>query len=84
MTAQDSKKIKVMKGTVVSDVMDKTIVVEVSRVKTHPLYSKKYSVTSKFKAHDAENSCKIGDKVDIAPCRPFSREKKYIVVKKTT
>jgi small subunit ribosomal protein S17 len=68
------------KGVVTSDKMDKTVVVAVISFKTHPKYKKKYKVTKKYKAHDAENKCKIGDIVEIAPCHPISKDKSYKIV----
>jgi small subunit ribosomal protein S17 len=68
------------KGMVVSDKMNKTIVVAVDIYKTHPKYKKKYRSTKKYKAHDEENKYKIGDKVEIVPCRPMSKDKRYEVV----
>ncbi len=76
------KKIKRIKGVVISEAMDKTIVANVSRVITHPLYHKKYAVTKKYKAHCEENNYKIGDVVELAPCKPISKDKHYIVIKK--
>lgn len=67
------------KGIVVSDKMNKTVVVAVNTLKTHPKYKKKYQSTKKYKAHDEENSYKIGDMVEIIPCRPLSKDKNYIV-----
>ena len=68
------------KGTVVSDKMDKTIVVAVVSFKTHTKYKKKYKSTKKYKAHDAENKYKVGDIVEIIPCRPMSKDKRYQVI----
>ena len=68
------------KGTVVSDKMDKTVVVEVSSFKTHPKYLKKYRSNKRYKAHDQENKYKIGDVVELIPCRPMSKGKSYKVV----
>ena len=62
-------------GTVVSDKMDKTIVVEVVRKFKHPLYKKYIKTTKKFKAHDEKNECGIGDYVEIAETRPLSKDK---------
>jgi small subunit ribosomal protein S17 len=59
--------------------MDKTVVVRVERVKEHPIYRKKYTVTTNFKAHDADNSCQIGDLVEISETRPISRDKRWLV-----
>ena len=61
--------IRTLRGTVVSDKMDKTVVVAVQTVKEHPLYRKKYKVTTKFKAHDEANACHIGDLVEIFESR---------------
>ncbi|MCK5084636.1 MAG: 30S ribosomal protein S17 [Candidatus Pacebacteria bacterium] len=65
-------------GIVVSDKMDKTVVVKVDRLKMHPIYRKKYKISKKYKAHDAENKFKIGDKVKIIEVKPISREKKWV------
>jgi small subunit ribosomal protein S17 len=64
--------------------MDKTVVVTVERVKEHPLYRKKYAATSRFKAHDADNSCQVGDVVEITESRPISRDKRWVVARKLT
>jgi len=72
---------KTLKGVVVSDKMDKTVVVSVSRFVKHPKYGKYYNVTKKYKAHDEGNVCKIGDEVEIAETRPISKDKKFKVVK---
>jgi len=71
---------KLLKGVVVSDKMDKTVVVTVSRFVKHPLYGKFYKVSKKYKAHDEENKCKIGDKVEIIETRPISKDKRFKVV----
>ena len=71
---------KVLKGVVVSDKMDKTIVVSVSRFVKHPLYGKFYKVSKKYKAHDENNKYKIGDTVEIVSTRPISKDKKFRVV----
>jgi small subunit ribosomal protein S17 len=67
-------------GRVVSDKMDKTVVVAVERVVTHPLYGKKFRRTKKYKAHDEENRCRVGDLVRIEETRPLSKEKRWRVV----
>ncbi len=67
-------------GRVVSDKMDKTIVVAVDYLKPHPLYRKIIRKTSKFHAHDEENSCKTGDVVRIEETRPLSRTKCWRVI----
>jgi small subunit ribosomal protein S17 len=71
---------KILKGVVVSDKMDKTIVVSVSRFVKHPLYGKFYKVSKKYKAHDEDNKYKIGDKVEIAETRPISKDKNFSVI----
>ena len=70
-----------MVGMVVSDKMDKTVVVLVERMVKHPLYHKYIRKRSKFSAHDEANSCHIGDKVLITGCRPLSRTKRWRVSK---
>ncbi|MBI2415708.1 MAG: 30S ribosomal protein S17 [Candidatus Kerfeldbacteria bacterium] len=67
-------------GQVVSDAMDKTIVVKVSRVRTHPMYKKRFTVTKKFKVHDEKNQFKVGDTVEFVECRPISKDKKWRVI----
>jgi small subunit ribosomal protein S17 len=62
-------------GIVVSDKMDKTIVVQVERLVKHPVYKKYVRRRARYKAHDEGNICKVGDKVMIEECRPLSREK---------
>jgi len=64
-------------GLVVSDKMDKTVVVEVKRLVPHPLYHKIVRRRVKIKAHDAQNSCQVGDKVLIEETRPISRDKHW-------
>ncbi|MBU1119031.1 30S ribosomal protein S17 [Patescibacteria group bacterium] len=66
-------------GEVISDGMDKTIVVAVKTLKTHPLYKKRYRSTRKYKAHDPKNTCKVGDTVTMVHCRPLSAEKRWRV-----
>lgn len=70
------------KGMVVSDKMDKTVVVRVVRVKTHPKYHKQYKVSRKYKVHDEKNGCHVGDLVLFEECRPLSKEKHWRVIKK--
>ena len=71
---------KIRIGTVVSDKMDKTVVVAVTRQFPHPVYKKIIKRTEKFKAHDEENACGVGDLVQIAETRPYSKEKRWRVV----
>ena len=70
---------KVREGVVVSDKMDKTVVVAVETRKVHRLYKKAARVTKRYKAHDADNACKMGDRVKISETRPLSREKRWRV-----
>lgn len=67
-------------GVVVSDKMNKTAVVAVERLVKHPTYKKYIKRTSKFKAHDEKNECKVGDKVKIIETRPLSKTKRWRVV----
>jgi small subunit ribosomal protein S17 len=76
--------IRTLRGTVVSDKMDKTVVVAVNTVKEHPIYRKKFKVTTKFKAHDENNSAHVGDLVEITESRPLSRDKRWLVARKVT
>jgi small subunit ribosomal protein S17 len=71
---------KTRTGTIVSDKMDKTIVVVVESLRRHKLYKKVVRHTSKFKVHDESNSCKIGDVVKIVETRPLSKDKCWRVV----
>jgi len=70
---------KSMVGAVVSNKMDKTVVVIVERLGRHPLYKKVIKSRKKFKAHDADNACQIGDVVRIVDSRPLSKEKHWVV-----
>ena len=70
---------KKLVGRVVSDKMDKTVVVEVERLARHSLYEKVLRLKKKHKAHDEENSCRVGDLVRIVESRPLSREKRWRV-----
>ena len=67
-------------GRVVSDKMDKTVVVAVDYLRPHPLYRKTVRKTSKFYAHDENNECKVGDTVRIEETRPLSRQKRWRVL----
>ena len=72
---------KTLNGVVVSDKMKDTIVVLVERYVKHPKYQKFLNIRKRFKAHDAGNTKKIGDKVTISECRPISKDKHFEVVK---
>ncbi len=75
------KKGRFFKGVVVSDKMDKTVVVLVNRYKKHPKYKRRYKVSKKYKVHDEKNEYKKEDKVIIQECRPISKNKKWKVIK---
>ena len=72
---------KTRTGTVISDKMDKTIVVAIKTKKKHPLYGKTVNFTNKLKAHDESNECGVGDKVRIMETRPLSKDKRWRLVK---
>lgn len=72
---------KILKGTVVSTKMDKTVVVSVDRFIKHPKYGKYFRRSKKYKAHDENNTCVMGEKVEIKETRPISKDKSFIVVK---
>ena len=71
---------KTRTGKVVSDKMDKTIVVAIETLVRHPLYGKSIKRTTRFKAHDENNECNIGDKVRIMETRPLSKDKRWRLV----
>ena len=78
---------KVRSGVVVSNGMDKTVVVKVERLFKHPVYKKYVRLHKKFMAHDEENQCQVGDKVQIVESRPYSKNKCWrvqSVIEKTT
>lgn len=72
---------KILKGVVISDKMDKTVVVSVERIFQHPLYKKTIKTKKKYKAHDEENKCKVGDVVEIIESRPISKTKRWKVLR---
>ena len=69
-----------VQGVVVSDKMDKTITVKVETKIQHPVYKKRLKVSKKYKAHDENNECQIGDKVRIMETRPLSKDKRWRLV----
>ena len=81
MTEQNKKQ-RLLQGMIVSDKMDKTVVVEILRLKKHAKYKKYFKVTKKFKAHNPENQYHTGDKVVIGETRPMSKEKRWKIVSK--
>jgi small subunit ribosomal protein S17 len=80
-TNREVRNKKVLIGTVVSDKMDKTVVVQVKRLFIHPRYKKYVRRNAKYKAHDAANQCGVGDKVMIIESRPLSKDKHWRVSK---
>lgn len=72
------------RGVVVSDKMNKTIVVKVDRVKVHPKYLKRFKISKRYKVHDEKNEYKVGDQVVFEECRPMSKDKKWRVIKKVS
>ena len=77
-----AKQFRELKGIVVSDKMQKTVVVKVDTSKQHPIYKKRYVVSNKYKAHDEYGQYKIGDHVVIRQVKPISKDKKWKVIKK--
>jgi small subunit ribosomal protein S17 len=79
---------RVITGNVIANSQDKTITIRVVERKTHPLYRKQYSSTSKYRAHDPKNEAQIGDLVEIEECPPVSRSKRWqlktVVTKETS
>lgn len=71
-----------LEGTIISDKMNKTRVVEITRLKMHPRYKKYYKITRKFKAHDEKNEYKIGEKVAIEETKPLSKDKRWRIIGK--
>lgn len=77
---QEEAKIRTRTGKVVSDKMDKSIVVLVERKVKHPLYGKYVKRSTRFKAHDENNECRLGDTVSIKECKPISKDKAWTLV----
>lgn len=73
---------KILKGTIVSNKMNKTVVVKVDDLKKHSRYKRYYKSSKKYKAHDEIGEFNIGDKVLIKECRPISKDKHFIVIRK--
>lgn len=78
MEQRNMRKLQI--GRVVSDKMDKTVVVAIETLVRHPLYGKIVKKTKRFKAHDEENQCRVGDKVRVMETRPLSKEKCWRVI----
>lgn len=82
MTTETKKIKRQLEGIVVSDKMDKTRVVKVTRQRWHPKYQKQYRTSQKYKVHDAKNEYRSADRVLIEETRPISREKRWKIIKK--
>ncbi|MDE2031254.1 MAG: 30S ribosomal protein S17 [Patescibacteria group bacterium] len=80
MDTKNKQSNKILKGVVTSDKMDKTVVVKVTRFVIHPKYGKRIKKDNKYKAHDENNSKKVGDIVEIEETRPISKDKKFKVI----
>ncbi|MBE6450171.1 MAG: 30S ribosomal protein S17 [Alphaproteobacteria bacterium] len=74
---------RILQGVVVSDKMDKTVVVQVERRVMHPVYKKYIKSSKKYHAHDENNACKVGDVVRIQECRPISKTVTWVVLEET-
>jgi len=81
MEKTNDRNVKTLTGVVVSDKMDKTVVVQVERLVKHPVYQKYVRRRKRFAAHDEENQCRVGDTVLIRQCRPLSRRKRWRISK---
>jgi len=75
------KQSKVKKGEVISNKMDKTVIIKIDRVKSHPVYKKNYIVSNNIKAHDENNEYQVGDIVEIVETMPISRSKFFKVIR---
>lgn len=82
MNDQDKKRGRVLRGVVVSDKMDKTVVVAVTRLKKHPKYKKYYKTTKRYKSHDETNKYQVSDNVLIREIKPISKEKRWEIIGK--
>ena len=80
MTETQTGSRRILKGKVISSTMDKTIVVEVTTLKAHPVYRKRFRASRKYYAHDDENQCQVGDVVLISEARPYSKTKRWRLV----
>ncbi len=81
--ATSDKNSKTLQGVVVSDKMAKTVVVKIEHYKKHPRYGRFYKVSKKYKAHDEKGEFHIGDGVTIVESKPISKDKHFVVVKKS-
>ena len=82
MDKKPANKQRIFTGEVVSDKMDQTIVVKVTRALVHPIYKKHITRSKKYKVHDSKNEFKVGDKINFKECRPLSKDKRWRVIGK--
>lgn len=82
MAADKNTQKRTFQGVVVSDKMEKTVVVLVDRLKVHPKYGKQYTSSKRFKVHDEKGECKVGDVVRFEETRPLSKDKRWRIVGK--
>lgn len=82
MTTEHKKISRIFEGVVVSDAMEKTLVVRVDRIVVHPKYKKRYRVSKRYKVHDEKNTHKVGDTVQFVECRPLSKDKRWRVIER--
>ena len=80
--AKKDRQPRILEGEVISDKMDKTVVVELEQIKKHPIYKKRYAKHGKIKVHDEKNDCKVGDIVRLVETSPKSKSKAFRVLKK--
>jgi len=83
MEPNKDKKGRVLKGVIVSDKMQKTAVIAVTRLKKHPKIRKYYKITTRFKVHNENNQYKLGNKVMIQETKPMSRDKRWVIIGKS-
>jgi small subunit ribosomal protein S17 len=83
-TNDRTAKRRTLHGVVVSEAADKTIIVRVDRVKVHPKYAKRYTVSRRYPVHDEGNRCRVGDAVAFVECRPLSKTKRWRVLSEKT
>lgn len=81
MSVEERGQRKTKVATVVSDKMEKTVVVSIERITRHPLYGRTMRRTVRFKVHDEENAARVGDKVEVMETRPLSKEKRWRIVR---
>jgi len=82
MTTESKKIQRTFRGVVVSDKMAKTIVVQVDRTVLHSKYQKRYIKSQRYKVHDENKECHVGDQVEFVECRPLSRDKRWRLVRR--